>query len=340
MLPQSITGTTATCNEIAGAAALVLMYVGAVDGTNPVRPTTVTWASADLTSHRSGEERRAYYSAAMRSERSVEKLCQSWGIDHKPWYAQNSREPLRDETFRAWADNGVLLTAAAVGTTSPGARYTFSGGFARLLDPALSGDALQQAIATWQASHLTPTGRARAQRTRSVADVGVGVAVSMPGGQTRTLRIGPSSEILKGVIEQFAAVALKDPAVVFISQSGEKVDPIDGALLARLGLPIDQQKLLPDCLMADLAEDRDTLWLVEIVASDGPVDEQRKASFLAWATNHGVRAEQCRFLTAFKSRTAGPFKKAIPQLARGSFAWFLDEPEAVLSWDDLNDDIA
>jgi len=336
ILPQVITGTTASANDIAAAAGFVLMYVAAIEGQNPVRPSTVIWMSAPLgESHRSDKDRRAYYKAAMRSERAVVELCQRWGTDHRPWYANNSREPLRDETFRTWAENGVLLSGAGVGTTSPGARYTLSRDFARLLDPGLTGDDLDAAINTWQDRHLSPTGRARAQRARAAVQAGSEVVVNLPGGQTRTLHTGLSSEILKGVIEQFAPVALRDPAVVFISQPGEKVEPVDGQLLQVLGLPIDQQRLLPDCLLADLAEDRDTLWLVEVVATDGPVTEERKATFLTWATQHGVRAVRCRFLTAFASRTAGPFKRLVPQLARGSYAWFLDEPDAVLSWEEL-----
>ncbi|HZD14495.1 MAG TPA: hypothetical protein VE196_05080 [Pseudonocardiaceae bacterium] len=63
----------------------------------------------------------------------------------------------------------------------------------------------------------------------------------------------------------------------------------------------------------------------------------RKQLFLRWATDHGVLAERCRFLTAFASRTSSEAKKALPRLARGTYAWFLDEPDGVLSWEDLAD---
>jgi len=334
ILPASLTGTTATANDAAAAAAFVLMYVGAVDRRNAIRPTTIIWMSDAIASHRSDEQRVAYHAAATRSERAVKQLCEQWGISHAPWYATNSREQLRDETIRGWIDNGAVLVGSDIGTTSPGARYTFASGFAALFDPGLDGDTLVSAIVEWQRHHLTPTGRARAARARQTAQSQAGVVVNLPGGGTRLLHTGKASLILKGVIEDFTA-SLSDPAVVFISQSGEKVNVVDRALLDHLGLSVDVQRLLPDCLIADLAEDRDELWFVEVVYSDGPITEERRAAFVAWATGHGLREAQCRFLTAFESRTSRIFKNRLPLIARGTFVWFLDEPDGLLAWGDL-----
>ena len=79
----------------------------------------------------------------------------------------------------------------------------------------------------------------------------------------------------------------------------------------------------------------ESLWLVEVVASDGPVTEERRETMIRWATDHGLAEDRCRFLTAFTSRTSAEARRALPVLARGSYAWFLDEPEALLSWLDL-----
>lgn len=58
-------------------------------------------------------------------------------------------------------------------------------------------------------------------------------------------------------------------------------------------------------------------------------------TMVRWATNHGIPEERCQFLTAFTSRTSAEAKRALPVLARKSYAWFLDEPDALLSWSDL-----
>jgi hypothetical protein len=125
--------------------------------------------------------------------------------------------------------------------------------------------------------------------------------------------------------------------VLFISQPGEKVNVVDSKFLSTLRFSIDQQRLLPDALIVDLDPERDEFWFIEVVATDGPVDEDRKARLLGWAMANGLDLDKCRFLTAFPSRTSVQAKKALPVLARGTFAWFLDEPGALLSWCDLED---
>jgi len=123
--------------------------------------------------------------------------------------------------------------------------------------------------------------------------------------------------------------------VVFISQPREPVRVEDGRILQQLGMSLDHRRLLPDCLVADLDPSRNEFWLIEVVATDGPVTEERKARLTAWATENGLRENQLRFLSAFESRTSAPAKKHLPNLARGSYAWFLDEPDGILSWMDL-----
>lgn len=252
----------------------------------------------------------------------------------QPWYADNSREGIRDETFRTWIAVGALRVDESVSTTSSRSRYSFAPGFAALLAPTLDGKVLKSRIIDWQNVHLTPTGRLRAHHLRLTGRQTNAVRVTLPGGGTRDLLVGPSSEILKGVIEEFAR-RLADPSVLFISQSGEKVNVVDQDLLYQLGLPVDQQQFLPDALIVDLQEERDEFWFVEVDATGGPIHEERKAQFLSWATTHGLDTSKCRFLTAFASRTHPEARRALSVLARGSHAWFNDEPDALLSWGDL-----
>ncbi|SIE78918.1 BsuBI/PstI restriction endonuclease C-terminus [Mycobacteroides abscessus subsp. abscessus] len=337
ILPQSITGTTHSANDAAATVAFVMIYVGAVDGTNPVRPSTVYWMRDSIAQHRTDAERASYYQASLKSERAVDKVQASWGTPPTDlWYKTNTRESIRDDTIKTWISNGVAADSGTVITTSSQARYTFLSSFAALLDPALTGTALDTAVKKWQQTNLSPTGKLRAARARTSAQNSKAVSVHLPDGTVRKLNVGRSSEIIKGVIEEFAPAYLSDPAVIFISQSGDKVNIVDAAMLKQLGLPINQQSLLPDLVLADLDPQRDEVWMVEAVATDGPITDPRRQALLDWATAHGVLPEKCRFLTAFTSRTASPFKKSVPVIARGSFAWFLDEPDALLSWDDLN----
>jgi hypothetical protein len=339
ILPSAITGVTYTANPAAAAIAFTTMYVGAIGHAHPIRPTTVTWMSDAIAAHRADEERKAYYTAAISKagERAVKDLCAAAGYDRgESWYANNSREPVRDESLNALKENGAILVLTDVPTTSSRPRWSLEPGFAALFDPELTGEQLEAAITQWQSAHLTPTGRRRAALLSDPSRSAGSITVHLPGGGTRTLHPGISSVILKGVVEQFAVTRLQLPNVLFISQPGEKVNLLDGQGLSDMGLHVDQAVLLPDCIIADLAEDKDEIWFIEIVATDGPITEKRRQDLLEWATSHNHPAERCRFLTAFESRTASAAKKALPQVARGSHAWFADEPDGLLSWNDLH----
>jgi hypothetical protein len=338
ILPSSVTGVTYTANPAAAATVFTAMYTGAIDHAHPIRPTTVTWMSDAVAARRGDADRTAYYSAAVSKagERAVKDMCTAAGYQRgEAWYANNSREPVRDESIKALKENGAILVLTDVPTTSARPRYTLEPAFAALFSPDLTGDDLGSAVAQWQATHLTPTGRRRAALLSDPSRSADSITVRLPDGGTRTLHPGTSSRILKGVVERFAPARLDVPNVIFISQSGEKVNLLDDKGLRDMGLRVDQALLLPDCIIADLAEDRDDIWFIEIVATDGPITEQRKQDLLQWAAAQNHPAERCQFLTAFESRTAPAAKKALPQLARGSHAWFANEPDGLLSWDDL-----
>jgi hypothetical protein len=90
--------------------------------------------------------------------------------------------------------------------------------------------------------------------------------------------------------------------------------------------------LLPDIVLVDLAPPGRTgkvlIVFVEVVASDGPVTEQRKQALLdliASSPRH-YRPEDAAFITAHSDRSAGPARRTLPTLAWRSFAWFVSEP--------------
>jgi hypothetical protein len=331
VLPRSITGVTFTANPAAAATMFGALYVGAVDTSRPIRPMTVVWMSDAVAARRSDADRRAYYEAAAKSNKAVDKLCAEWGIQRGvPWYDTNTREPVR-ESIQELAKYGAFKTNAGVATSNSSGRYYLAADFAALFDPALSGTDLEQAISRWQNAHLTPIARQRALLQNDPSRAAESVVVALPDGRLKSLHPGDSSVILKQLIEKFAP-RLSMPHVLFISQSGLPLDPIEDQALRNIGLSIEQQTLLPDCLIADLDEQNPGLWFVEVVASDGPVTDERKQRLLEWAAPAGMRVDQCFFVTAFLSRTAAVARTNLSRLAVGSYAWFADEPDSVLTW--------
>jgi len=78
------------------------------------------------------------------------------------------------------------------------------------------------------------------------------------------------------------------------------------------------------------------VWIVEAVATDGPVTEERRRRLLEWAADQKIPAGSCRFLSAFLSRNHGAAKRRLKDLAVGTLAWYLDEPTRELSWHEIS----
>jgi hypothetical protein len=331
----------AMTSPVAAAAVSALIYIGAIDEGVPAddqtwaRPSMVLWLNDSVLAHASDEERFAWWDAARRSKRKVEALEASWGIKFEQRYRDGTREPLRDETFPRWREQGAMLSRAGFATSYPGPIWALAHPFADLFDPDLTGDDLTAAIDAWTQTHMSMSGRMRAVTARRLARAEHAVDVALPGGGTRQLEPGPASEILKGVVEQWAPKKLASPLVLSISEPGDHVYVVDRALLAQLNIEIDETAVLPDALIVDGGVDPAEFWIIEAVASDGEINERRKVRLLEWAESQGVPSENCRFLTAFVSRNAEPARRRLKDLAADTYAWFLDEPDFELLWQEI-----
>ncbi len=322
-----------------------MIYVGAVEGSSDAdiqryaRPSTVLWLQDDVLDLDDAPHREAWYAAAVgpKAKERVRALVEGWGLPFNQWYADNTRETLRDETFPRWREQGALVDRPGLVTSSSRARWALAEAFADLFDPELDGQRLADAIDDWIEAHMSAAGRLKALGVRQMARSTHAVDVTFPTGEQRRLEPGLASHILKGVIEEWAPRRLKSPMVITISEPGDKVFIVDQKVLQAIGVSINVSKLLPDALLADLGSDPVQFWVVEAVASDGPITEDRKAALLSWAASQGIDPAQCRFMTAFASRNASAAKRRLKDLAGGTFAWYLDEPGSELAWNEIPD---
>jgi len=326
----------AASNSLAGWAIASLIYVEAVADTNPqtwARPSTVLWQREPvLAEHGSDHDRARWRAAAARGASAVDALLREWGVPETRRYAENSREPLRDDTFRLWAQMGAMRQRHGIPTSSSQPRWALEPHFADLFDPAVDGDALDDAITAWREAHMDAGALLRAAIATRTAKGQHATTVTLPDGTERPLEPGVSSQILKGVIEQWAPVRLGQPIVLVISEPGAKLLVTDQLILTQLGITLDVSNLLPDALLADLATEPVTFWVIEAVATDGAITEQRKRELEQWAPAQRIRVDSLRFLTAFVSRNQPAAKRRLKDLAVGTYAWFSDEPQQELAW--------
>jgi hypothetical protein len=327
IFPEGVPHRNYCTREMAARTIFVMLYVGAVEGSGLWMGPKQVYRMGESQSGQRLEAQRLAYIAA------VEKAGFVAPADR--WFQDNTREPIRDETLR----EGLIRVNAVVErpglpTTSSRPRYALQAGFAALLDPALNVEPLQAAIAAWQERSLSAGGLARVRlQQRSATAAQSKILVKLPNGESRQMEAGPSSVITKAVVEVFATRFLGDPAVLWISESRNKIIQRDEELAKHLGLKIETDKLLPDCILVDLAPAEPLIVFVEAVASDGPVHEARRSAFLELVTAARFKVSQIAFVTAFRDRGAAEFKKAIPNLAWGSFAWCLSEPDHLIALD-------
>ena len=157
-----------------------------------------------------------------------------------------------------------------------------------------------------------------------------GVLVRFPSGETRQLAPGPSSLISQAVVEVFATKFLGKPAILWLSESSNKIVLRDDRIAAAIGLRIEADKNLPDLILADLGPEDPIIVFVEVVATDGPITARRQQAIYDLTDVAGFRRSQIAFLTAYLDRESGGFKKTVAQLAWRSFAWFVSEPDNII----------
>lgn len=252
----------------------------------------------------------------------------------RAWFAPNSREQIRDETIRiGLIPNGAVVQKKGVPTTSPAPKYALAASFADLFDEALSGHELHDAIEKWQTANLSKSALTRVTLlTRGATTASGHVLVKYPNGDTRRLSPGPSAVLSKAVVEEFSSRYLRNAAVLWLSESASKVQDLDRNLAERLSLHIDPARELPDLILIDAGDSSGGFLVVfiEVVATDGPVNEHRKRALLEVATNAGFDPKDVCFLTAYQDRSSAAFKKTVADLALGSFIWFMAEPDSLM----------
>lgn len=202
--------------EIAARTVYVMLYIGAVEGAD-------RWLAPSHVYRMMVEQAREQSDQA-RTEYGVRAGQRTYNPAGQRWYADNTREPIRDETLKEGLGQlGVLVLRLGIPTTSNRPRYALARGFAALFDPAIGDPEVESRIAEWQRQHLSASALVRIQIIRrGAATAPEKVLVTFPNGETRRMEAGPSSIISKAFIEQFATRFLENPAVVWLSESGNR----------------------------------------------------------------------------------------------------------------------
>ena len=321
IFPEGISDRNYVIREMAAKVIFVMLYINAIESYNVwMAPKHVYRFTFQQIRMQEDNQRTRYTIDCMRSG------FKSEGI---PWFADNTREPVRDETLK----NGLISKNAAiikpdVPTTSSKGRYALKQEFANLflLDETSFSDAAHE----WQKNYLSKSELSRVEILRATHHTENDIAIQLPNGENRYLSPGASSTITKAVVEELAKRFFINPQVLWISESGNKVSIQDDILMKKIGLPINQAKLLPDIVIADLGRPNVLIAFIEVVHTDGPMTEARKKDLLAMTSKAGFAPQHTVFITAFEQRNSPALKRRLPAIATDTLIWCMAEPDLLI----------
>jgi hypothetical protein len=324
IFPEGTPNRSYCIREMAASTIFTMLYIGAVEGYSfYLAPSHVYRMTFEQASMSVDTDRITYLQNGVKSK---------YKTPGTRWYADNTREPIRDETIReGLIPLGVVKVLQNIPTTSSKPRYFLEKNFAKLFNPDLLGEDLLQAMNNWQKSYLSKSALTRI----SLAAIGSKnnqalVPVLFPNGETRNLSAGPSSNISKAVVEVFAHKFLEIPGLLWLSTSDNRVVAQDKDLADAIGLNIQADKDLPDIILVDLKPKDPLLVFVEVVATDGAINERRKNAIYLLTDKAGFSRGQVVFVTAYLDRESPGFKKTMSSLAWNGFAWFVSEPDKII----------
>ena len=323
IFPPEFPNRTILVGLMASRAIYVFLYGGFIEGREQyLRPSNVYFFTEEQASLRSDDERATWLNMAN---------APGYRPKGSRWYADNSREPIRDNLMRnRLLPIGIMQKLPGYPVTSSSPINYLSIDFAVLFDPELKDDALKEAITAWQKNHLNDATLSRmALKAQGISEKKGDVFIEMPDGTRTRISAGPSALITKGLVEDFARIHLANPAVLWFSASDKKAYPQYVEISAAVGLKFNLSAELPDLILADMTEQARFIFC-EVVASEGPVTEERKQALLGIIKNSNIPQEVVSFLTAFEDREAKEFRKTFSEIAVGTLIWFRSEPNLLV----------
>ena len=230
-------------------------------------------------------------------------------------YAPNTRETIRRQTMHQFVEAGLVVyngDAPGRAVNSPRAGYQLSPEALALLR-SYGSLSWEEAVRTFMALRPGLATRYAAERERSM------VPVQVTEGQTIALSPGAHSELIRDIVERFAATHTPGARLIYVGDTGDKVGFFDEAALGELGITVDRHGKMPDVVLYDMR--RGWLVLVESVTSHGPVDGKRHGELARLFIGSSVGLV---YVTAFPNRAT--MARYLNELAWETEVWIASDP--------------
>jgi len=238
---------------------------------------------------------------------------------YKKTYAPNTRETVRRQTMHQFVDAGIAIynpDKPDRPVNSPAAVYQIEPAALALLR-TFDTNGWHDKLTAYLASRETLAARYAHARKQNL------VPVKVAPGKEITLSPGEHSELIRAIIEDFAARFVLGGVLVYAGDTGEKWGYFDAPLLSKLGVNVDAHGKMPDVVL--YYPERNWLLLVESVTSHGPVDGKRHTELarLFKGSTAGLV-----YVTAFPSRAV--MSRYLGEIAWETEVWVADAPSHLI----------
>ena len=234
-------------------------------------------------------------------------------------YAPNTRETFRRFSVHQLVQAGLVVSnpdSPARPVNSPKTVYQIAPDARRLLR-TLKSKKWESELAAYRARQGT-----LATRYARIRDL-KRIPVRMARSRALPLTPGAHSQLIKAVVEQFAARFVPGSQLLYVGDTGKKWAYRDEKSFLALGIQLDEHGKMPDVAIHD--RKRNWLVLVEVVTSHGPVNPKRHEELRALFAKSKAGLV---FVTAFPSRAV--MSKYWNELAWETEVWVADHPDHMI----------
>lgn len=229
-------------------------------------------------------------------------------------YKANSRESFRRESIHQFRDAGLILynpDKPDRPVNSPKTVYQIEENALNLIR-SFGKKSWEQNLKKYRKTR--PSLAAQYAKKRDQVKIPVVV-----GSGKIYLSAGDHSQLIKSIIDDFAARFLPKSSLIYVGDTGSKDGHFEKKMLADLGVTVDKHGKMPDVVF--YYEAKKWLILVEAVTSHGPVDGKRHAELAELFKDSKVGLV---YVTAFPDKPT--FAKYLPVISWETEVWVADAP--------------
>jgi hypothetical protein len=155
------------------------------------------------------------------------------------------------------------------------------------------------------------------------------IPLKVKNDQAITLSAGDHSNLIRTIIEDFAATFVPGGELIYVGDTGSKWGYFDQELLASLGVTVGRHGKMPDVVIYDRG--KNWLILTEAVASTGPVDGGRHAELAELFKDSKAGLV---YVTAFPDR-GEIFRKFLSVVAWETEVWCASDPTHLIHFNGI-----